>query len=230
MRGPAGPEPARRPITTVLFDLDGTLLDSFDLIATAFRHACHVGLGRELTDEEVTARWGEHLRARLQYVAPDLGPDRLEALAETYFDYYMAHHDELASLFPGIPEMLDALRRHGCRMGIVTSKWRLPTLQTLRVFDLDRFITVAVCADDVEARKPAPDPLLEALLQLDRRPDDALMVGDGVFDIQAARAAGVRSVAAQWGSREVDALIAAGADYAAASPHDIVALVASGGR
>jgi pyrophosphatase PpaX len=215
-------------VTTVLFDLDGTLLDSYNLIATAFRHTCRVGLGRELTDQEVTARWGEHLLARLAHVAPGSGPDQIEALAETYSSYYMAHHDELASLFPGIPKMLDALTRRGCRMGIVTSKWRLPTLQTLRVFDLARFIEVAVCADDVGARKPAPDPILEALRQLAGRPDGALMVGDGVFDIQAARAARVRSVAALWGSREVDALMAAGADYAVASPEGMVALVESG--
>lgn len=162
-------------------------------------------------------------------MAPELSPDRLAALAETYFDYYMAHHDELATLFPGIREMLDALKRRGCRMGIVTSKWRLPTLRTLQAFDLARFIAVAVCADDIEVRKPAPDPILEALRQLEGRPDDALMVGDGVFDIQAARAASVRSVAALWGSREVEALIAARADYAAASPQDVVALVESGG-
>lgn len=186
-------------------------------------------LGREVTEEEVVAHWGEHLRARLAHVAPGAAPERIEALVEAYVAHYEAHHDRMASVFPGVREMLAALARLECRMGIVTSKHRRYTLLSLEAFDLTRFITVAVCADDVAVRKPAPDPILEALHQLKGRPEEALMVGDGVFDIQAARAASVRSVAALWGSREVEALIAARADYAAASPQDVVALAESGG-
>jgi len=216
------------PIKAVLFDLDGTLLDSRRLITEAYRHACRQVLGRELADEELVARWGEPLQTRIAHTAPDATPDQLDAVVTAYTAYYLAHHDRLAHLFPGVLEMLDALARRGRRMAVVTSKRRATTRRGLDVFGLHRFITTAVSADDVEHPKPAAEPVLAALRELGADPDEAVMVGDGIFDILAARAAAVRSVAALWGTREPEALRAAGPDYEAGAPGDVVAIVDSG--
>ncbi|MDR7555292.1 MAG: HAD-IA family hydrolase [Armatimonadota bacterium] len=208
----------------VLFDLDGTLLDSYRLISEAFRHACQEVLGRDLTEEEITADWGAPLRRRFERL-PGVRPEQVRPLMDAYLTAYEAAHDRLARLFPGVPEMLDALRARGCRMAIVTSKRRRTTDLAVRAFGLDRWIDVVVTEQDTPRPKPAPDPIWHALHALGATPADALLVGDGVFDIEAARRAGVRAVAALWGSREAGRLRAAGPDYEAAHPADVVALV-----
>lgn len=208
---------------TVVFDLDGTLIDSFVLIAASFRHAARTVLGRSLTEDEVVAGWGEPLPVRVAHLASDRG----EELIAAYTAHYEAHHDRLCRPFPDIPEMLAALAAHGCRQGVVTSKRRRATTHTLERFGLGSWIQAAVCAEDVRVPKPAPDPILEILIRLNAAPQDAWVVGDAVFDIEAARGAGVRSVAALWGAREREALRAARPDYVAARPADVVSLVTS---
>ncbi len=220
---------AQSPIRAVLFDLDGTLLDSYTLIAESFRHACRAVLGREISDAEIVADWGAPLRVRFQRVR-GAAPSRVKTLMDAYLAYYDAQHDRLATLFPGVLEMLEALKRRGCHMGLVTSKRRYTTRLAVQAFALGRFFDAVVSEQDVPAAKPAPDPVLKALRDLDAQPHEALMVGDAVFDIQAARAAGVASVAALWGSREIEAVRAAGPDYEVASPNDVAALIGSGRR
>jgi len=210
-------------IAAVLFDLDGTLIDSFALIAASYRHAARTVLDRTLTEEEVVARWGEPLVVR----AAHLAPHRTEEFVAAYTAYYDAHHDPLCRPFPGVPQMLAALASRGCRLAVVTSKRRRSTRQALERCGLASWIEAAVCAEDVRVPKPAPDPVVEALQRLRVTPSEAWMVGDAAFDILAARGAGVWSVAAMWGAREREALLAARPDYEVACPGDLVSLVAS---
>jgi pyrophosphatase PpaX len=214
-------------VVAVMFDLDGTLIDSFALIEAAFRHASRTVLGRPPTDEEVLARWGEPLPVRAAHLVPD--PRRAAEWVRAYTAYYDAHHDRECRLFPGIPEMLAELASRGCALGIVTSKRPRSTMQAVERFGLGAWIRAVVTAEDVPAPKPAPDPIALALGRLAAHPPEALMVGDGVFDIQAARAAGVRSVAAMWGTREGPAVLAAAPDHVARRPADLVSLVAESG-
>jgi len=204
----------------VLFDLDGTLVDSFALIVEAFRHACRTVLGREATREEVLAHWGKPLRARF---AP-LGPDRVELLLQAYTRYYTANLHRVRP-FPRVPEMLAELRRRGIRIGVVTSKRGSTTEDTLQGAGLRPLVDAVTTADDVRDPKPAPDPILLALHRFRALPKDAWMVGDGPFDVEAGRAAGVRTIAALWGTREQDALLASRPDYAAETPDDVVRVV-----
>ncbi len=210
-------------ITTVLFDLDGTLIDSFALIAASYRHAARTVLDRTLTEEEVVARWGEPLVVRAEHLAPD----RTEEFVAAYTTYYDAHHDPLCRSFPGVPEMLATLASRGCRLAVVTSKRRRSTAQALERCGLASWIQVAISAEDVRVPKPAPDPVVEALQRLRVTPGEAWMVGDAAFDILSARGAGVCSVAAMWGAREREALLAARPDYVVTCPGDLVSLVVS---
>ncbi len=211
-------------VSAVLFDLDGTLLDSYALISESFKHACRQVLTRELTQEDVLERWGWPLHVRFEGV----DPSRINELVHAYLAYYEANQDRLVKLFPGIREMLDALKARRVRMAIVTSKRRYTTGLTVRKFDLASYFGAVISEQDARAPKPAPDPIHEALHRLEVRPEEALMVGDGVFDIQAARAAGVCSAAALWGTHELEALRASGADYILPTTADVVALVDSG--
>lgn len=211
-------------VAAVVFDLDGTLIDSYALIAAAFRHAARTVLGRSLTDEEVLAHWGEPLPVR----AAHLAADRAAEVVSAYTAYYDAHHDRLCRPFPGVIEMLAQVSARGCALGIATSKRRRSTMQAVEAFGFAAWIRAAVTAEDVRAPKPSPDPVTLVLERLGGRPSEALLVGDGAFDIRAARAAGVRSVAAMWGTREAAAVLAAGPDYVAMRPGDIVPLLGSG--
>jgi pyrophosphatase PpaX len=213
--------PPRLHVAAVLFDMDGTLIDSHDLIARAFREACRTVLGREPSDAEIMGRWGEPLPARL--AAVDAG--RVPELAAAYTAAYERDHDRLVRPFPGVPEMLAALAARGIRMAVVTSKRRRTTEIGIERLGLAPYIAAAVSAEDVAAPKPAADAVLEAARRLDTDAASACMVGDGVFDIQAARAAGLASVAALWGSREREALLACGPDYVAERPQEVVSLV-----
>lgn len=209
--------------TTVLFDLDGTLVDSFELIAQSFRHAIRAVRNREATDDEVFSRWGEPLRSRLESMA---APAQIPDLFAAYTDFYQEHHGRLARLFSGVPEMIERLTRLGCRLGVVTSKRRTTTEHDLEVFGLTPFIRAAVTSDDVTVFKPAADPVREALRRLGGAARDALMVGDAVFDIRSGTAAGVATAAALWGTRDREAVLAAAPDYVVERPEEVPPLVA----
>ena len=171
----------------VLFDLDGTLIDSGPIIIASMRHASVTVLGREPDEELVRAAiGGPGLIAQMH----DLDPDRVDELV----DVYRAHNEPLhATLeaFDGIPELLVELRRRGHVLGIVTAK-RVATVQLAfeRLPLLRELTDVLVGADDTERHKPDPDPVLEALRRLDATPEEAVYVGDSPFDIRAGKAAG----------------------------------------
>jgi pyrophosphatase PpaX len=210
-------------MAAILFDLDGTILNSEALIVASFRHAARAVLRLDLSEPEALARWGEPLPVRFTSVTRS--PDTVAALLEAYATFYDAHLTQLADVFPGIPEMLGTLRLRRHVLGIVTSKRGRATATSLQAFELAPFFGAAVSADEVEAPKPAPDPVIEALWRLAASRDDALMVGDGVFDIQAAQAAGIPAAAALWGTREQTALLACRPDYVVRSPAEVVTLV-----
>lgn len=206
--------------TAVLFDLDGTLLDTFALITSSFRAACRAVLGREPTEREVVERWGQPLAARFA----SIDPARTEALIAAYSAAYDAAHAE-ARPFPGVEDLLRTLRGGGAVLGVVTSKRRRAALRDLEAFDLLACFDAVVASDDVKAVKPAPEPVVRALHALLVTPAHGWMVGDGVLDVQAGRAAGVRTIGALWGAREREALAASAPDYVAASPAEVASLV-----
>jgi pyrophosphatase PpaX len=207
----------------VLFDLDGTLIDSGPIIMASMRHASVTVLGLEPDEERVRAAiGGPGLIAQMR----DLDPGRVDELVAVYRAHNEPLHATLES-FDGVFELLAELHRRGHRLGIVTAKRVATARLALDRFPLlDDLAGVLVGAEDTERHKPDPDPLLEALRRLGARPEDAAYVGDSPFDIRAATAAGCLAVAVGWGGIHPDErLLAEEPDALVHEPGEILDLV-----
>jgi pyrophosphatase PpaX len=181
---------------TVLFDLDGTLVDSGAIILASFRHATRTVLRREIPDHELLAAvGGPGLREQMEA----LDPERAEELIEVYSVHNVGLHDDLQPC-AGILDALERLRDEGRRLGVVTAKRRATLALAFEVLpELERFFEVGIGAEDTERHKPHPEPLLAALDRLGASASGAVYVGDSPFDVQAAKAAGMASLAVTWG-------------------------------
>ena len=180
----------------VLFDLDGTLIDSGAMIVASMRHAASTVLGRDIPEEELKAAvGGPGLVAQMRALD--------EARVDELVEVYRAHNEPLhESLEPcaGIDAALAALQQEGRRLGIVTAKRRLTVRLAFDVLPwLEPHFEIVVGAEDTERHKPNPEPLLHALDLLGAAPGDAAYVGDSPFDVEAAKAAGCFAVAVTWG-------------------------------
>lgn len=207
----------------VLFDLDGTLVDTTDLILQSFAHTFDVHLpGRLPSRADLIATFGRSLPAALEEMAALNGaadPRRLgDEMLSTYREFQRLHHDTLIRPFDGIAEMLSSLHARGHRLGVVTSKMQHFARRGMRLFDLERFFDVAVFHDDVTRHKPEPEPLLEAARRAGIAPEGAVYIGDSTHDVVAGRAAGMTTVAVLWGPFEREVLEAIGPDFLVSTP------------
>src|SRR6516225_10387269 len=185
----------------VLFDLDGTLIDSGPMIVASMKHAAKSVLGRDVPEEVLTAAvGGPGLVAQMQALAPD----RVDDLVTAYREHNEPLHEELEAFWE-VVEVLPRLRSEGRRLGIVTAK-RHATVRLAfdRLPGLEDSFDVVIASDDTERHKPSPDPILAAIDRLDASPSDSAYVGDSPYDIRAAKAAGAYAVAVAWGGIHSD--------------------------
>jgi pyrophosphatase PpaX len=204
---------------TVLFDLDGTLIDSVALIRESHRHAVRTVLGEDWEDERLVANVGRPLLDQMAAFSPE----RSEELYAVYREWNHANTAALLLAYAGIEGALLELRAAGRRLGIVTSKSRDAVALAWEVLpELRGLFDVVMAAEDSERHKPAPDPVLGALERLGAAPEGACYVGDSPFDIESGRAAGVFTIAVTWGFFARDALEAAGPDRVVETPADLV--------
>ncbi len=184
-------------LTTFLFDLDGTLLDSVRLILDSYHYATAAhGLPRR-TDAEWLAGLGTPLRVQFRdSVRPDLSMDQLVA---TYREFNLANHDAMAVAYPGVVDAVRQLRARGIRFGLVTSKNQYGARLGLKLMGIEEEFEVIIGADDVVNPKPHAEPVLKALEQMGVTKEEAVFIGDSVHDMESGRAAGVRTAAVLWG-------------------------------
>ena len=211
------------PWASVLFDLDGTLADTVGLILSCYRHTMRTHLGEAPPDEEWIRGMGTPLRVQLAAFARS--PEEVDAMAHTYVTLQKQIHDEMVGAYAGVPELLAALETAAVPMALVTSRRIEMTRRTLAHCGFTRHFQVIVTPDEVTNPKPDAEPVLLALEQLGSPPPRrTLFVGDSPHDIEAGRAAGVRTVAALWGPFPRAIVLAAAPDYALDQPLDLLAL------
>lgn len=186
---------SRLPYQAVVFDLDGTVVDSVELIVTSFQHALREVLGKEVSREEAVSWVGRPLREQMELFSPE----HADELVRAYQEYNHREHDRMVKLYDGITHLLEDLRRHGAKIGLVTSKSRHTTEMAFSLTGIGEYFDATVCAYESPGNKPSPDPIIACLGQLGVEPAQAVYVGDSPADIQAARAAGVRCLAVTWG-------------------------------
>lgn len=195
----------------ILFDLDGTLVDSIGLIIESYRHTMSQHLESVPQDAEWLATLGQPLRIQLRKFAKS--PEHLESMFQTYLEHNQANHEQLVRPFPGMIEAVAALERAGYALAVVTSKIRANTDRELASVGLSEFFKVTVTADDVTNPKPDPEPVRMAAEKMGIAASEALMVGDSVFDLRAGRAAGADTAAALWGPFDSQQLAPEDPDY-----------------
>jgi pyrophosphatase PpaX len=208
----------------VVFDLDGTVVDTVELIIESFRYATSTVLGEVLPDEFIIAGVGRPLRSQMER----LSAEHAQALYDVYREYNHRRHDELIRGYDGIEEVLVALKAAGRRTGIVTSKSRDTTAMAFRAVGLEAHFDVVVTATDTTEHKPSPVPLRLCLERLGATAAGSIYIGDSPFDIEAGAAAGMATAAVAWGVFGREALLAAGPDFWLDEPRDLLALCLRG--
>lgn len=187
--------PSRRPFA-VLFDLDGTLIDSIGLLLECVHHTFEARTPAP-TDEEWIAGIGTPLRRQLSAYTSD--DDDVERLIDRYRNFQRENHDRLTRAFPGVIDTLQELERRGNPMGVVTSKSNEMMDRGLAYVGAINFMKTRIGMDSCKLHKPDPTPVRVALEELGYQPHEALFLGDSPHDIESGNAAGVTSVAALWG-------------------------------
>jgi pyrophosphatase PpaX len=204
----------------VLFDLDGTVVDSGGIILASMRHATRTVLGREITDEALMAAVGG---PGLEHQMRSFGPEHVEELIRVYREHNEPLHDELR-ICVGMDDVLVALKEQGRALGIVSAKRRRTVELAFASVEIGHLFDVVVGGDDHEKQKPEPDLLLLALDRLGAEPASAAYVGDSPFDMQAARAAGMRAIGVTWGGIHVRESLN-GADEIVDTPEELLGVL-----
>ncbi|MDF2854756.1 MAG: pyrophosphatase [Neobacillus sp.] len=181
-------------ITTILFDLDGTLIDTNELIISTFLHTLSKFYPNRYQREDVLPFLGPTLHDT--FGAMDA--ERVEEMVADYRKYNVENHDLMVKEFEGVFETVEALQEKGYKLAIVTTKREDVSLKGLRLTKLDRFFDVIVAYDHVKKVKPDPEPIMLALQKLGSTPEETLMVGDNFHDILAGKNAGTKTAGVAW--------------------------------
>lgn len=189
-------------IDTVLFDLDGTLIDTNKLIIESFHYALDQMYQETADLKAITSSFGKPLNEAFRPMAKS--EDDIEELIRLFRVYNFARHDDYVEIFPGVEEIMIKLKEQKFKTGIVTSKLNKMAKRGLNLFGLEKYIDVCIGADDTSIHKPDPFPVLECLRRLDSKGPSSFMVGDSPYDITAGRLSGCTTVFVNYSVVSVD--------------------------
>ena len=186
-----------KPTTTILFDLDGTVLDTYDAIAVSMRHASEAVLGTLLPDSVLLAQVGQPLVTQIEAFSDD------PKVREDFLSYYRKENEagltEKGKPFEGMKELIASLKQEGYLVGVVTSKRHQLAEDSLRYYGIYENLDCLVALEESVNHKPHPEPLIVATQKLGSSLEQCVYVGDSPFDMQAAHAAGIPGIAVTWG-------------------------------
>ena len=208
----------------ILFDFDGTLVNTNDVILASWQHTYRHNLGHEMPVDHITSCFGEPLLLTMEREFPGVNP---QESADVYRQFQLENADKLVTIFPGIKELLADLKAAGYVLGIVTSRTRESALRYMDMFGITSYFSDLVTCDDTTVHKPNPEPILLAMSKLGASAEESIMIGDSPFDIKCANNAGVDSVMVNWRITcdETSVIDDAKVDYWLHQPSDLVELL-----
>ena len=208
----------------ILFDFDGTLVNTNDVILASWQHTYRHYLGHEMPVDHITSCFGEPLLLTMEREFPGVDP---QESADVYRQFQLENADKLVTIFPGINELLADLKEAGYVLGIVTSRTRESALRYMDMFGITSYFSDLVTCDDTTVHKPNPEPILLAMSKLGASAEESIMIGDSPFDIKCANNAGVDSVMVNWRITcdETSVIDDAKVDYWLHQPSDLVELL-----
>lgn len=181
-------------VKALLFDFDGTLLNTNELIIQTFMHVLNERFPGQFSPKDCSKFIGPSLKQTFN----DIAPGEEEALIAKYRAWNIEHHDELVSQYPDVVSTLEQLKAQGIRLAIVSTKRNDTIDRGLSILGATHLFDVRIGTDDVHNVKPDPEPVLLALERLGINKDDAIMIGDNSHDIEAGHRAGVRAAGVAW--------------------------------
>jgi pyrophosphatase PpaX len=208
-------------INTVLFDLDGTLIDTNELIISSFLHTLEKYYPNQYQREDVLHFIGPTLTETFMAI----NPEQTAEMIQTYRDYNISNHDLIVTEYEGVYETVKTLKEKGYKLGIVTTKMLNVVVMGLKLTKLDEFFDVIVALDHVKNAKPDPEPVLVALDQLGASPKEAIMVGDNFHDVLAGKNAGTKTAGVAWAVKGRESLEIYGPDYMLENMRDLLSIL-----
>lgn len=208
-------------INTLLFDLDGTLIDTNALIIASFTHTLKKHTGKDYTKEEILPFIGPPLIESLTSV----DPSQAEAMMDTYREHNIDEHETYVKAYPTVVDTIKRLHELGYKLAIVTTKMTDTARLGLEITGLAPYFDVVVGLNEVDHAKPHPEPVLKALDALGETPMHALMVGDNSHDIEAGQNAGTKTAGVAWTIKGKDFLASFKPDYMLEELKDLLAIL-----
>ena len=194
-------------LTTILFDLDGTLIDTNELIIDSFNNTFKL-MGKPVPQRnEIIYCFGEPLNRTMSKFFDDV-----DKAIEIYREFNFKHHDNRISLYENTEKLLKSLKEDNFKLGIVTSKNKVPALRGLEILNIFEYFDVIIAGDDVKKHKPDPEPVVKACEFLGVSPTEAMMVGDTIYDIMSGREAGSKTCGVLYSFMK-DKLLECDSDY-----------------
>ncbi|MFC2102930.1 HAD family hydrolase [Bacteroidota bacterium] len=192
----------------IIFDIDGTLTSTNQLIFKSFNHIAEKYLGKTFTDDEIISLFGP----TEDVILKEWCGKKFEAAKLDYYNYYRINH-HLADLYPGILDLLQQLKERNILLSIFTGKGRQASLITLEELKIINFFDLIVTGDDVNNHKPSSEGIIKFLNKYNLNPGEVIMVGDSVSDVKASKKAGIQIASALWDAYAAEEVKTLGSDY-----------------
>jgi HAD superfamily hydrolase (TIGR01509 family) len=178
----------------IIFDVDGTLAETHELIFASFNHVAEKYLNKRLTNEEIVALFGP----TEDVILKEWMKNDYESARKDYFDFYESRHPEMAEIFPGLTDVVRYIKEQNIPLGIFTGKGRDSATLTLKSIGLYDWFDMILSGDDVEKCKPSPEGIMKFIGAYNLQPGRVLMVGDSIHDVMASESAGVKCALVLW--------------------------------
>lgn len=206
-------------IKAVLFDLDGTLLDTNELIYKSFYYTFKEGLNLELSKDQITSMFGQPLQDSFKDYSKE---EEIDNLIKMYREYNESLHDNMCDAFLGVNELLNELKRRNIKIGIVTSKRDILARRGMEIANIIDYMDVIVTPECTDKHKPNREPAIYACNKLNIEPKEAIMVGDSHFDLMCGKDAGCKTCGVKYTALDIKRLEEVNPDYFIDEPMDLL--------